>query len=111
MQGGEDPFFTDEVVCGIVRRVKLRHPDCAVTLSLGERSRESYQRLFDAGADRYLLRHETADEAHYRSLHPPEMSFERRMRCLSDLEIGYQTGCGFMVGSPGGRPRRRSQRT
>lgn len=102
MQGGEDPFFTDEVVCGIVRRVKLRHPDCAVTLSLGERSRESYQRLFDAGADRYLLRHETADEAHYRSLHPPEMSFERRMRCLSDLrEIGYQTGCGFMVGSPG----------
>ena len=102
MQGGEDPFFTDEVVCGIVRRVKRRYPDCAVTLSLGERSKESYQRLFDAGADRYLLRHETADEAHYRSLHPPEMSFERRMQCLSDLrEIGYQTGCGFMVGSPG----------
>ena len=102
MQGGEDPFFTDDVVCGIIRRVKEKHPDCAVTLSLGERSRQSYQRLFDAGADRYLLRHETADSAHYRSLHPPEMSFERRMRCLYDLrEIGYQTGCGFMVGSPG----------
>ena len=57
--------------------------------------------LFDAGADRYLLRHETAEEQHYQSLHPTEMKFENRMRCLHDLkEIGYQVGCGFMVGSP-----------
>ena len=102
MQGGEDGFFTDEVVCDIVRSIKHAHPDIAVTLSLGERSRESYQRLFDAGADRYLLRHETANRAHYESLHPSGMSFDNRMRCLQDLhEIGYQTGCGFMVGSPG----------
>ena len=101
LQGGEDPAFTDEVLGDIVRAVKERHPDCAVTLSMGERSRESYQALFDAGADRYLLRHETADAAHYAMLHPPEMSFENRMRCLNDLkDIGYQTGCGFMVGSP-----------
>lgn len=101
LQGGEDPYFTDEVLCGVVTRIKTRFPDCAVTLSMGERPRESYQRLFDAGADRYLLRHETADKAHYEKLHPPEMSFEHRMRCLSDLrEIGYQVGCGFMVGSP-----------
>ena len=101
LQGGEDGFFTDEVLCGIVRELKTRHPDCAVTLSMGERGRESFQRLFDAGADRYLLRHETADRAHYGKLHPAEMSFDNRMRCLSDLrEIGYQVGCGFMVGSP-----------
>ena len=102
LQGGEDPFFTDGVLCGIVRTLKARHPDCAVTLSMGERSRDSYQALFDAGTDRYLLRHETADPAHYARLHPPEMSFANRMRCLQDLkEIGYQVGCGFMVGSPG----------
>ncbi len=101
MQGGEDPYFTDDVLAGIVSALRRRYPDCAVTLSLGERSRESYQRLFDAGADRYLLRHETAAPDHYRILHPPEMSFENRMRCLRDLkEIGYQTGCGMMVGSP-----------
>ena len=101
LQGGEDPFFTDEVLCGIVSELKARFPDCAVTLSMGERSRESYQALFDAGTDRYLLRHETADPDHYARLHPPEMSFENRMRCLRDLkEIGYQVGCGFMVGSP-----------
>ena len=106
LQGGEDGFFTDQVLCPLIREIKARWPDCAVTLSLGERSRESYQRLFDAGADRYLLRHETADEAHYRSLHPPTMSFARRMECLRDLkEIGYQVGCGFMVGSPGQTPR------
>ena len=106
LQGGEDGFFTDQVLCPLIREIKGRWPDCAVTLSLGERSRESYQRLFDAGADRYLLRHETADEAHYRSLHPPTMSFARRMECLRDLkEIGYQVGCGFMVGSPGQTPR------
>lgn len=101
LQGGEDPAFTDAVLCGIVRALKQRHPDCAVTLSVGERSRESYQALYDAGADRYLLRHETADAGHYAKLHPKEMSFENRMRCLRDLkEIGYQVGCGFMVGSP-----------
>ena len=106
LQGGEDGYFTDQVLCPLIREIKGRWPDCAVTLSLGERSRESYQRLFDAGADRYLLRHETADEAHYRSLHPPTMSFARRMECLRDLkEIGYQVGCGFMVGSPGQTPR------
>ena len=101
LQGGEDPFFTDEVLCGIVRELKKRHPDCAVTLSMGERSRESYRALHEAGADRYLLRHETADAGHYAKLHPEEMSFDNRMRCLQDLkEIGYQVGCGFMVGSP-----------
>ena len=101
LQGGENPYFTDEVLCGLVNSLKTRHPDCAVTLSMGERSRESYQALYDAGADRYLLRHETADAGHYALLHPSEMSFENRMRCLWVLkEIGYQTGCGFMVGSP-----------
>ena len=101
LQGGEDGFFTDEVLCGVVKELKRRHPDCAVTISMGERGRESFQRLFDAGADRYLLRHETADKAHYEKLHPPEMSFDHRMECLRQLrEIGYQVGCGFMVGSP-----------
>ena len=101
LQGGEDGWFTDEALGGIVSELKRRHLDCAVTLSMGERSRASYQRLFDAGADRYLLRHETADAAHYARLHPPGMSFENRMRCLNDLnEIGYQVGCGLMVGSP-----------
>lgn len=101
LQGGEDAHFSDELVCRLVGQIKRNHPDCAVTLSLGERSRESYQRMFDAGADRYLLRHETADKAHYEKLHPPQMSFDNRMRCLRDLrEIGYQVGCGFMVGSP-----------
>ena len=102
LQGGEDGWFTDRRLTEILRSIKREFPDAAVTLSLGERSRESYQRLFDAGADRYLLRHETADPDHYRLLHPEDQSFENRMRCLRDLhEIGYQTGCGFMVGSPG----------
>ncbi len=101
MQGGEDPFFDDDVLCDIVSEIKNRYPDCAVTLSMGERSKESYQRLFDAGADRYLLRHETADKVHYQKLHPASMSFSTRMECLKNLrEIGFQTGCGFMVGSP-----------
>ena len=101
MQGGEDGYYTDERLSILISKIKMLYPDCAVTLSLGERSRESYQALFDAGADRYLLRHETADKAHYESLHPPGMSFDSRMKCLRDLkEIGYQTGCGFMVGSP-----------
>lgn len=102
LQGGEDGYYTDDRLCGLLRRIKSQYPDCAVTLSLGQRSRESYQRLYDAGADRYLLRHETADKAHYETLHPGDMSFDERMECLRNLkEIGYQVGCGFMVGSPG----------
>ena len=101
MQGGEDSVFSVDVVCHLVRQIKAEFPDCAVTLSLGEFPREAYQAMFDAGADRYLLRHETADKAHYEKLHPAQMSFDNRMRCLRDLkDIGYQTGCGFMVGSP-----------
>ena len=105
LQGGEDPFFTRERIAELVRAIKNAHPDCAVTLSVGEWDRESYQQWFDAGADRYLLRHETANPDLYRALHPAELSLENRMRCLSDLkEIGYQVGCGFMVGSPGQTP-------
>ena len=101
MQGGEDNHFTDEVVCDIVREIKSRYPDCAVTLSLGERSYESYKALYDSGADRYLLRHETADSVHYSKLHPSELTLENRLECLNNLKkIGFQTGCGIMVGSP-----------
>lgn len=101
MQGGEDAWYTDDRLCGIVGEIKGKHPDCAVTLSLGERSFDSYRRLRHAGADRYLLRHETADGVHYGRLHPSEMSLEHRMECLRQLrELGFQTGCGFMVGSP-----------
>ena len=101
MQGGEDGWFDDDRMCDIVATIRHQFPDCAITLSLGERPRESYQRLFDAGADRYLLRHETADPMHYAKIHPSDMSYDNRMRCLHDLkEIGYQVGCGFMVGSP-----------
>ena len=101
MQGGEDPYFTDEVMCDIIRAVKSKYPDCAITLSLGERGKESFKRLYDAGADRYLLRHETADPEHYKKLHPPELNYENRIRSLYELkEIGFQTGAGFMVGSP-----------
>ena len=102
LQGGEDGFFTDDVLCAVVGALRERFPDCAVTLSMGERSRESYARLREAGADRYLLRHETADKPHYAMLHPEGMSFEGRIQCLHDLRaLGYQVGCGFMVGSPG----------
>ena len=102
LQGGEDGYFTDDRLCALLKSIKGKYPECAVTLSLGERSRESYQRLYDAGADRYLLRHETATKEHYQKLHPEDMSFDNRMQCLRDLhEIGFQTGCGFMVGSPG----------
>ena len=101
MQGGEDPHFTDELICSIVSEIKRDHPDCAVTLSIGERSRESYRAFYNAGADRYLLRHETANNEHYRKLHPESLSPENRKRCLFDLkEIGYQVGSGIMVGSP-----------
>lgn len=102
LQGGEDGFFTDIRLARIVSRIKEAYPDCAVTLSVGERTKESYRMLFKAGADRYLLRHETADGAHYRKLHPEELSLENRKRCLWDLkEIGFQVGAGMMVGSPG----------
>ena len=101
LQGGEDPFFSDERICDIVSEIKERFPDCAVTLSIGEKTKESYQAYFDAGADRYLLRHETADDAHYGKLHPKDMSLAVRKKCLYDLkEIGYQVGSGFMVGTP-----------
>ena len=101
LQGGEDPYFTDERMCRIVSEIKKSYGDCAVTLSIGERSRESYQKLFDAGADRFLLRHETADFCHYSMLHPENLSAENRQLCLKNLkDIGYQVGTGFMVGSP-----------
>jgi biotin synthase len=101
MQGGEDPHFTDDVMCGIVSEIRGKYPDCAITLSLGERSHESYKRLKDAGADRYLLRHEAASPELYAKLHPAELSLENRKRCLSDLKsLGYQVGAGFMVGAP-----------
>lgn len=101
LQGGEDGHFTDELLCDIVKEIREKYPDCAITLSLGERSFESYQRLFEAGANRYLLRHETANEEHYRKLHPKRLSLKNRIDCLYNLkEIGYQVGTGFMVGSP-----------
>ena len=101
MQGGEDGYFNDDRLADIVSAIKEKYPDCAVTLSVGERSYESYKRLFDAGADRYLLRHETATDEHYAKLHPSVLTLENRIRCLNDLKaIGFQTGCGFMVGSP-----------
>ena len=101
LQGGEDPYYTDDMICDIVRSIKEKYPDCAVTLSIGEKPRESYEKYYAAGADRYLLRHETADSDHYGKLHPDNMSSENRKRCLYDLkEIGYQVGSGFMVGSP-----------
>ena len=102
LQGGEDPYFTDARVCDVVQTIRTRFPDCAITLSIGEKSRESYRAFFDAGANRYLLRHETANDAHYAALHPASHIAENRKRCLFDLkEIGYQVGSGFMVGSPG----------
>lgn len=101
LQGGEDGWYTDERMTDIVRAIRQAYPDCAITLSLGERGRESFKRLYDAGANRYLLRHETADEAHYARLHPVSMTLTHRLQCLRDLkEIGFQTGAGFMVGSP-----------
>lgn len=101
LQGGEDPFYTDDLICEIVAAIHAQHPDCAITLSIGEKSRESYQKYFDAGANRYLLRHETADPEHYGKLHPNELSALHRQACLFDLkDIGYQVGSGFMVGSP-----------
>lgn len=105
LQGGEDPYYNDDRVVQLVQRIRKEYPECAITLSLGEREKESYERFREAGADRYLLRHETAVESHYRQLHPAELSLEHRKQCLWNLkELGFQTGCGFMVGSPGQTP-------
>jgi len=104
LQGGEDGWFTRERMTGLIRRIHAEFPDCAITLSIGEREKEEYQEYFDAGADRFLLRHETADAEHYAYLHPAELSLKHRMDCLWDLRnIGYQVGSGIMVGSPGQR--------
>ena len=101
LQGGEDMFYTDDMMVDIIKSIKEVHPDVAVTLSIGEKSYESYKAFFDAGADRYLLRHETADVNHYSKLHPKNLSAENRQQCLYNLKkIGFQTGAGFMVGSP-----------
>lgn len=101
LQGGEDPFYTPEKIAELVAEIHAAHPDCAITLSVGEHSKETYKLWFDAGASRYLLRHETANVSHYEKLHPAAMSLANRKQCLYDLkDIGYQVGCGFMVGSP-----------
>ena len=101
LQGGEDPYFTDDRLCRLIGMIKNSYPDCALTLSMGEKSYATYQAYFDAGADRYLLRHETANPQHYGLLHPSAMSLASRKECLFNLKnIGFQVGCGFMVGSP-----------
>lgn len=101
LQGGEDPHYSDDVMVPIVSEIRKRYQDCAITLSLGERSKESYQKLYDAGADRYLLRHEAATPELYQKLHPESLSLENRIQCLWNLkEIGYAVGTGFMVGAP-----------
>ena len=100
LQGGEG-IYKKDFVTNIVQKIRSEYTNCAITLSLGEEDRDTYKAWFDAGADRYLLRHETANKSHYEKLHPKNMSFDHRMQCLKDLkEIGYQVGCGFMVGSP-----------
>ena len=101
LQGGEDLFYSPDDIADIVKSIKQNYPDCAVTLSFGEHPKQTYQKWFDAGADRYLLRHETADDEHYQKLHPDNMSLSNRLDCLQNLkDIGFQVGCGFMVGSP-----------
>lgn len=101
LQGGEDGYYTDDRMVHLIHSIKDLYPDCALTLSIGEKSYESYKRFFEAGADRYLLRHETANFSHYGQLHPPALSAGKRQECLWNLKkIGYQTGTGFMVGSP-----------
>lgn len=101
LQGGEDPYFTDEIMIDIISSLRKSYPDCAITLSIGEKSYDSYKKYYDAGANRFLLRHETADREHYGKLHPKNLSLENRKKCLYDLkDIGYQVGTGFMVGSP-----------
>lgn len=101
MQGGEDLYYTDKMMCDIITSIKEKYPECAVTLSIGEKSKETYKAYKSAGADRFLLRHETADTCHYNKLHPESLTLESRKKCLYDLkECGFQVGAGFMVGSP-----------
>lgn len=101
LQGGEDIYFSDDKIIEIIKSIKKLHPDCAITLSIGEKSYDSYKKFFDAGADRYLLRHETATNEHYKKLHPKNLNLNNRIKCLENLkEIGYQVGAGFMVNSP-----------
>lgn len=105
LQGGEDGFFTEEKLVRLIQKIRKGYPDCAITLSVGEKTKDEYQRLREAGADRYLLRHETADPDHYRLLHPQRLSLACRKECLFTLKsLGFQTGAGFMVGSPGQTP-------
>lgn len=101
LQGGEDPEFSDDRMVDLIRKIRKKYGDCAITLSLGEKSRDTYEAFFQAGANRYLLRHETATDEHYKKLHPKALSLENRKKCLNDLKkIGFQVGTGFMVGSP-----------
>ena len=101
LQGGEDGYFTEERICALVREIHRKYPDCAITLSVGEWEKESYERFFEAGAERYLLRQETSNAEHYAMLHPENQKHSTRVECLKNLkDIGYQTGCGFLVGSP-----------
>ncbi|RBP66661.1 iron-only hydrogenase maturation protein HydE [Alkalibaculum bacchi] len=101
LQGGEDLHYSDEEICSIILSIKEKFPECAVTLSIGEKSYESYKKYFESGADRYLLRHETSNPDHYNKLHPTNLTISKRKKCLEDLKnIGYQVGTGFMVGSP-----------
>jgi biotin synthase len=101
LQGGEDGRYSDEDIVDLIKSIKNSYSDCAITLSIGEKSYASYLRFYEAGADRYLLRHETASEEHYRKLHPESLTLQSRKQCLWDLKkIGYQVGAGFMVGSP-----------
>ena len=110
LQSGEDEYYTDEVLCEIISVLKKQHPDCAVTLSLGERSKASYKNLHNAGADRYLLRHETASKNLYERLHPSSMSYENRIKCLYELsEVGFAIGAGFIVGTPYQKPQHLAQ--
>ncbi|RKD34937.1 [FeFe] hydrogenase H-cluster radical SAM maturase HydE [Lacrimispora algidixylanolytica] len=101
LQGGEDPFYTDEIMVDIIKSIREGYPDCAITLSIGEKTYDQYLKYYEAGADRYLLRHETANEEHYAKLHPGSLSLSNRKECLRNIKkIGYQVGTGFMVGSP-----------
>ncbi|NLI90558.1 MAG: [FeFe] hydrogenase H-cluster radical SAM maturase HydE [Epulopiscium sp.] len=101
LQGGEDGYYSDDRVADIIDSIKNEYPDCALTLSLGEKPYKTYKKYYQAGADRYLLRHESATDSHYERLHPKGMEFNSRKQCLYDLkEIGFQVGAGFMVGSP-----------
>ena len=101
LQSGEDLYYTDDIFVDIIKTIREKYQDCAITLSIGEKSKESYQKMFNAGANRYLLRHETANRELYEKLHPSYQRFDTRMKCLEDLkEIGYQVGTGMMIGAP-----------